>query len=68
MGDFIGAFAVYGYKKDPETRISFLLMSSSTGCGTIFRLRLQGMSNSGIAEKLNDMGVLILWNINALTE
>ena len=59
MGDFIGAFAVYGYKKDPENKNKLLVDEQAAQVvELIFRLRLQGMSNSGIAEKLNDMGVL----------
>ena len=59
MGDFIGAFAVYGYRKDPENKNKLLVDEQAAQVvELIFHLRLQGMSNSGIAEKLNDMGVL----------
>lgn len=59
MGDFIGAFAVYGYKKDPENKNKLLVDEEAAQVvELIYRLRLQGLSNSGIAEKLNDMGVL----------
>lgn len=59
MGDFIGAFAVYGYKKDPANKNKLLIDEEAAQVvELIYRLRLQGLSNSGIAEKLNDMGVL----------
>ena len=59
MGDFIGAFAVYGYKKDPANKNKLLVDEEAAQVvELIYRLRLQGLSNSGIAEKLNDMGVL----------
>lgn len=59
MGDFIGAFATYGYRKSPENKNKLLVDEDAAKVvELIFRLRLQGMSNSRIADKLNHMGVL----------
>ena len=59
MGDFIGAFAVFGYKKDPANKNRLLVDEPAAQVvELIFRLRLQGLSNSKIATKLNDMGIL----------
>ena len=59
MGDFIGAFAAFGYKKDPTNKNKLLIDEPAAQVvELIFRLRLQGLSNSRIADKLNDMGVL----------
>ncbi|MCD7918416.1 MAG: recombinase family protein, partial [Clostridiales bacterium] len=58
MGDFIGAFATYGYRKDPENKNRLLVDENAARVvELIFRLRLQGMSNSRIATKLNGMGI-----------
>lgn len=58
MGDFIGAFAVYGYKKDPENKNKLLVDEvAARVVELIFSLRLQGLSNSRIASKLNDLGI-----------
>lgn len=59
MGDFIGAFAVFGYKKHPDNKNKLIVDEEAARIvDLIFRLKLQGMSNSGIADKLNEMGVL----------
>ncbi len=59
MGDFIGAFTTFGYKKDPEDKNRLLVDEPAAQVvELIFRLRLQGMCNTRIAEKLNEMGVL----------
>lgn len=58
MGDFIGAFCTYGYKKSPDNRNRLIVDEEAAKVvELIFRLRLRGMSNSGIAQKLNSMGV-----------
>lgn len=58
MGDFIGAFCTYGYMKSPENKNQLLVDEEAAKVvELIFRLRLQGMTNSGIAAKLNGMGV-----------
>ncbi len=59
MGDFIGAFATYGYKKDPENKNHLLVDEEAARVvEMIFRCRLQGMSNSRITGKLNTLGIL----------
>lgn len=59
LGDFIGAFCTYGYQKSPENKNRLIVDEEAAKVvELIFRLRLQGMSNTGIAEKLNDMGIL----------
>ena len=59
MGDFIGAFCTYGYKKDPDNKSRLLVDEDAARVvEMIFRLRLQGMSNTRIADHLNGMGVL----------
>lgn len=58
MGDFIGAFSTFGYKKaeDNKNRLE-VDEEAARVVEMIFRLRLQGMSNSRIADKLNGMGI-----------
>lgn len=57
-GDFIGAFAPYGYRKDPENKNRLLVDENAAGVvELIFKLRLQGLSNSRIADRLNSMGI-----------
>lgn len=59
MGDFIGAFAAYGYKKAPDNKNRLVIdEEAARNVELIFRLRLQGMSNSRIADRLNEMGIL----------
>ncbi len=58
-GEFIGAFAIYGYEKDPKNH-NRLIIDEYAGhiVQCIFRWKIQGMSCNGIADKLNDMDVL----------
>ena len=59
MGAFIGAFAPYGYRKDPENKNHLLVdENAARTVELIFGLRIQGLCNSAIADRLNDMGVL----------
>lgn len=59
MGDFIGSFCTYGYRKSPENKNKLLIDEEAAQVvEIIFRLRLQGMSNSRIADRLNSMGIL----------
>ena len=61
MGEFIGAFTPFGYKreKDPENKNRLVVDEPAAQVvELIYRLRLQGMSNTRIANKLNEMGVL----------
>lgn len=58
-GDFIGAFAVYGYKKSDDNRN--LLVPDDYAAGIvqkIFAWKLDGYSNLAIAEMLDEMGIL----------
>ncbi len=58
-GDFIGAFAVYGYRKNPEN-INQLLVDeyAASIVKKIFAWKIAGLSNLAIAEKLDGMGIL----------
>lgn len=58
-GEFIGAFAVYGYLKDPEDHNKLVVdIFASEVVKAIFRWKLEGMSQGDIAERLNAQGVL----------
>ncbi len=58
-GEFIGAFAVYGYKKDLENRNHLVPDGYAAGVvRSIYGWKLGGMSATAIAKKLNDLGVL----------
>ena len=58
-GDFIGAFAVYGYEKCKDNRN--LLVPDDYAAGIVKRIfawKIEGYSNLAIAEILNGMGIL----------
>lgn len=58
-GDFIGAFAVYGYEKCKDNRN--LLVPDDYAAGIVKRIfawKIEGYSNLAIAEMLNGMGIL----------
>jgi len=58
-GDFIGSFAVYGYLKDEKNRNQLVPDEFAADIvRTIFKWKIDGHSHQGIANKLNDMGVL----------
>lgn len=58
-GEFIGAFTVYGYKKSEENKNKLIIDEyAAENVRNMFRMRIQGMSNQIIADKLNDMGIL----------
>ena len=58
-GQFIGAFAVYGYLKDPEDHNKLIPDTyASEVVRAIYKWKLEGMSQGRIAEKLNLQGVL----------
>lgn len=58
MGEFIGSFSPYGYRKSNENKNKLLIDEKAADVvELIFRYRLNGMSNSSIAEKLNSMGI-----------
>ena len=58
-GDFVGAFAVYGYKKDSDNKNRLVRDDFAAGVvRDIFRLKLEGVSAGDIADRLNEEGVL----------
>jgi len=58
-GDFIGAFAAYGYCKDPENTNHLVVDQYAAGIvRKIFAWKIAGLSNLAIAEKLNGLGIL----------
>lgn len=58
QGQFIGSFASYGYKKDPNTKGKLLVdEEAAVIVRDIFRWFLEGTSILGIAKKLNLFGV-----------
>ena len=57
-GEFVGAFAVYGYAKDPASRNKLVIDAPAAAIvRAIFKWRIDGQSNQGIARRLNDMDV-----------
>lgn len=58
-GEFIGAFAPYGYQKSNEDKNLLLVDTYPAGIvQDIFRWKLEGMNQDAIARKLTDQGVL----------
>lgn len=58
-GDFIGSFAVYGYRKDPDDRHRLLIDDYAAGVvRDIFKWKLEGISQQRIADRLNERGEL----------
>ena len=59
MGDFISPFAVYGYLKDEQNRNKIVVDELAAPIvRDIFKWKIEGMSHQGIADKLNQSGVL----------
>lgn len=59
QGKFIGAFAVYGYRKSEDDKNKLCPDDYSAGIvRNIFAWKLEGMSTMAIAQRLNDLGVL----------
>lgn len=59
QGKFIGAFAVYGYRKSAEDKNKLCLDDYAAQIvRNIFAWKLDGMSAQAIAQKLNGLGVL----------
>lgn len=58
-GEFIGAFACYGYLKDENNR-NQLVVDTYAGqvVKDIFRMKINGMSQYRIADTLNEQGIL----------
>ncbi len=57
-GDFIGSFAVFGYRKDPEDHHRLLVDDYAAGViRDIFKWKLEGISAGDIADRLNQIGI-----------
>jgi DNA invertase Pin-like site-specific DNA recombinase len=57
-GDCIGAFAVYGYAKDKHDRSRYVIDDhAARTVRDIFNWKLDGMSASAIAKRLNELGI-----------
>jgi len=58
-GDFVGAFAAYGYMKNADNHNRLVVDSLAADVvRDIYIMKLEGMSALGIAEKLNERGIL----------
>lgn len=59
-GEFIGAFAPYGYAKDPENKNVLMIDEDAAQVvRDVFRWFIsEGMSKAGIAKRLNEYGIL----------
>lgn len=58
-GKFIGSFAGYGYKKDPEDRNHLIIDEDAAEIvRLIFNMKLEGYSANRIADRLNEMKVV----------
>lgn len=58
-GEFIGSFTIYGYAKDEHDHNKIVIDEYAAGVvRDIYQWKISGMSQQGIADKLNDMGVL----------
>lgn len=59
QGDFIGAWAAYGYLKDPQNRHRLVMDDQTAGTVVqIFSWKAEGMGNQAIARELTRRGVL----------
>ncbi len=68
-GEFIGAFPVYGYKKDPQIPNKLIIDEyAASVIRNIFTWKIEGMSNQGISDLLNTMGVLSPYEYKQKTE
>ena len=57
-GDFIGSFAVFGYRKDPADHHRLLVDEYAAGVvRDIFKWKLEGISTGDIADRLTAAGV-----------
>lgn len=58
-GEFIGAFAVYGYLKDENNKNKLVVDEYAGGVvRDIFRMKICGMNQQAIADRLNQQGIL----------
>lgn len=57
-GDFVGAWAPYGYLKDPNNKYRFIIdEEASKVVKLIFKMALEGKGRNTIAKELNIMGI-----------
>lgn len=58
-GQYIGAFAMYGYRKDPKNKNHLVVDEYAAGIvQSIFEWKIDGYSFEGIAKQLNERGIL----------
>ncbi len=58
-GEFIGSFAVYGYRKDPANRHKLIIDEYAADVvRDIFKWKLEGFSQQRIADRLDEIGIL----------
>lgn len=58
-GEYVGAFAPYGYLKDPEDMHHLIIDEDAAKVvKLIFELTLNGYGRTAIAKKLNELGIL----------
>ena len=58
-GEFIAPFAAFGYRKDPKDHNRLLVDDTAAAVvRDIFKWKIEGMSQQGIADRLNELGVL----------
>lgn len=58
-GEYIGAFAVYGYRKDERNKNQLVIDEYAAGVvRDIFTMQLCGLSQQAIADRLNEDGIL----------
>ena len=56
-GEFVGAFTPYGYKRTDDNKHQLVIDKHPTEIvRDIFRLKIEGMSQQRIAERLNELG------------
>jgi len=56
-GEFVSAFASYGYIRDPENRHRMIIDDHSAGVvRDIYRMKIEGFSCAAIAQRLNGSG------------
>ena len=58
-GDYVGACTIYGYKKDEENKNHLVIDEyAAKVVRDIFKMKIEGMSASKIADEINRLGIL----------
>lgn len=58
LGEFVGAFAAYGYKKDPSNRHKLVIdEDAAVVVRDIFAMKKRGLNLTAIADKLNSLDI-----------